>query len=118
MTDKDFLKHFGIKGMRWGRRSRRNSDSGGRSRSGRKTASPADVYKNRNSYSTKQLAKKVERLKLERDLRQLSNSNRKKGSDYANTILAYGTTAATAYGIYKSPLGQTIKKAVEKKLQS
>lgn len=129
MDDKEFLKllinnrlnHTGILGMKWGRRKARDT-----SLSSLKTykpstkvdkvlSSPTRLYLNRKKFSSKDISKAMERMRLERDLRNLSSDSIGRGNKFASTFVAYGTTLATAYGVYKSPLGQAIATGIKAK---
>ena len=110
------LNHFGILGMKWGRRKGGKmtvSDAKKREKQRAKIlSSPDKLLKNLDKFSEPEIKKAMDRMRLERDLRSLSRDNLTRGTTYANAILGYGTTAVTAYGIYKSPLGQKIKEMV------
>lgn len=74
----NYIFHHGIKGMRWGIRRDKTSGSGGSRRGGKTIAQQRaenqkrkDV-KNRGVMKLDELRKKVERLKLEKELKDLT----------------------------------------------
>lgn len=115
------LNHVGVLGMKWGRRKAKTITSPkqinkAKQKEEKKRAkilsSPSKLLKNLDKFSPEEVKKAMDRMRLERDLRQLNRDKISAGSNYANTILGYGSTAVTAYTIYKSPLGQKIKELI------
>ena len=115
------LNHIGILGMKWGRRKAKGPMTQKQIEKMQKKeakkrakilASPEKLKRNLDKFSDAEVKRAMDKMKLERELRSLSKEKMSAGSSYANTILAYGTTAVTAYSIYKSPLGQRIKDAI------
>lgn len=106
------LAHYGILGMKWGvrrteeqlakARGKQNSSADAKEKESRKT----DV-KNRRTLSDTELQKKVERLKLEKQFKDLTNEDISPGKKLASDILkAAGTkvlsaavAGATAYAV-------------------
>lgn len=118
----ELLYHFGIPGMKWGRRTKKNS-------SGEKTkeqidrekrqrekilSSPTKLYKNRHKFSQEEIDAAMKKMKWERELRSLSKDELKRGEQYVNTFLDYAKTASRAYDLYKSPLGTAIVNKMKK----
>ncbi len=110
----DFLAHFGVLGMRWGRRKpesvRRESLS---TYPGNKNPShPDHVYthvlaKNPpRKLSTQELKTINDRLNTEQQYRRLNPTKLTKGKKIALGIIAAGTTATTAYNLINSPAGK------------
>lgn len=139
-----WLAHFGVPGMKWGVRRDRSSGSSGKSevttkiRPGKKVRSTggrglspsedaikASVLKTKaksstsHSLSNKELQDLVTRLNLEQNYSRLADPGKlaviKKGTTHANTILAVGTLATTAYALGTSPLGKLIASKVKAK---
>ena len=108
------LKHYGKLGMKWGRRKARKQLSYKEQRS-KDLANPRKAYKNRNKYSAKEIDRAIGKFKQERELRNLSNDSRRRGANFINSILATGTTAASAYALYKSPMGKQITSTIANK---
>lgn len=85
----DELQHHGIKGQKWGVRRFQNADgslttAGKQRASGTKKRTDA---KNRGTLTNAQLKQKIERLQLEKQLRELTNQEVNSGRVYAQKIL-------------------------------
>lgn len=89
----DYIFHHGIKGMRWGIRRDKTSGSGGSRRGGKTLAQQRaenqqrkDV-KNRRVMKLDELRRKVERLKLEKELKDLTDEQLNPGITGAKKAL-------------------------------
>lgn len=97
-----YLEHHGIKGMKWGvRRSESQlSRARGNSKSSveeRERANRKNAVKNRRTMSDTELKKRIERLKLEREFKNLTESDLAPGRKCVSEILASsGKKVATA----------------------
>lgn len=85
------LYHYGIKGMKWGVR---RSDAQLSAARGRKSSGDAQVVdqrkkdlSNRRTMSTDDIKRRIERLKLEREFKQLTQEDIAPGKKMANDIL-------------------------------
>lgn len=108
-TVEDFLAHYGVKGQKWGVRrygpkSRRQSQASRDHAQNRKLASMSD----------QELQQHVNRIRLERQYKDLEKSKIKKGHDTARTILAVGATVNAAIAFSKSPAGKIIANSLRK----
>lgn len=116
----DTLAHFGIPGMKWG--VRRNLGPDGRVKKTPATNKSEDYVKTRNikskgykNMSDDELKKVTQRMQLEKQMRDLTISEKTRGMEVAKAILAIGTTAASIYALSTTPLGQAIKNFFVKK---
>jgi hypothetical protein len=64
--------------------------------------------------STKELKDLTTRLQLEQQYKNLVPNNYQKGMNFVKAVTATGTAITGLYGLYKSPLGQDIAKALKK----
>lgn len=87
------LQHTGIQGMTWGVRRYQNRD-GSYTPEGKKRRKHIEAqtkkksdYKNRGWLTTAELEQRVKRLQLEKQLRELTESEVSPGRAYANAIL-------------------------------
>ena len=110
----NFLEHYGVKGMKWGVRrysvrkrksAPRPSDEGAASRK---------ILSKQKKFGTVALTNHElrvvnARIKLEQEFHKLNpkpKSKLDKGNDFAKKLIGYGTTAVSAYELYKKPATQ------------
>ena len=103
------LYHHGIKGMKWGVRRYQNKD-GSLTEAGKNRQIKSDrrrAVKNRRSMSNEELRKGIERLRLEKQYKDLMNENISPGKTMVSDILKSSggrvaktvATGAALYGI-------------------
>lgn len=101
----DFLAHYGVKGMKWGRR---------KNRPGVKTTPTSADHREAQRYRAKkpsqltnnQLKKLTTRMELERKYNQLNPKKVNRGRAYVTAALGTAGLGITAYNMVKSPAGQ------------
>lgn len=102
--ENDVLFHHGIKGMKWGVRRFQNKD-GSRTAAGKKREKTISAdeqerskrkseVKNRRIMSSDDLRKKVERLKLEKEYKNLNKDDIAPGRKFVSEVLASGAKKA------------------------
>ena len=113
------LNHYGVKGMRWGiRRSKLQLSRGKRSSKlsadkQRKVSMRKDV-KNRRTMSTSDLKNKIERLKMQKQLKDLTEEELSPGKSFMKRVLSTSgqkvatavVTGATLYAIKAAMTGE------------
>ncbi|AWN03256.1 hypothetical protein PBI_CAMILLE_9 [Microbacterium phage Camille] len=118
----DELKHYGVKGMKWGvvRQRGANGRVTGRVVSEDHVNSRILKGKKTSEMSNRELKELNNRLQLEKTNRELQSRGAlqkiKVGTSVAGTILAVGTTITTAYNFVNSPAGKAVISAVKKTL--
>lgn len=98
-----FLAHYGVKGQKWGVR-RRQSQASKDHATNRKLAAMSD----------QELQQRLNRIRMEKQYKDLEKSKIKKGHDTAKTVLAVGATVNTAIAFSKSPAGKAIASKIRK----
>lgn len=87
--DENVMQHHGIKGQKWGVRRFQNAD-GSLTAAGKQRVSEVKKRtdsKNRGTLTNAQLKAKIERLQMEKQLRELTNQEVNSGKVYAQKIL-------------------------------
>lgn len=115
----DFLKHYGVKGMKWG--VRHNPSSGGTSTHDSPDTKTLDSHKARvaaggtRALNTNELQALVTRMNLEQQYSKLSAQQNEidRGHAQAKRILALGQTVSNAYNLANSPGGKALQKQIK-----
>lgn len=121
------LSHYGIKGMRWGVRRKRDSDTGrvkGKPASAPKESQDAKAAKKLKKKSASELSNAElkelnRRLQLELDYARLNNdpsqrSKVKKGEDFVKQAISYGNMATQVYNLATHPLTKKVMNEVRR----
>ena len=112
----NYLMHYGVKGMRWGVRRGRNASSASPRKprpkkeltpDQKKRAQRNQDLKNRRTLSDKELKHKIERMKMEKQLKELTNEDIHPGRTMVKDImvssgkkaLSSAAAGAMVYGI-------------------
>ena len=109
----DYLEHHGILGMKWGVR-RFQAKNGSLTSAGKKrysesqkhdiamtTHDPAKAYKYKESLSDDELSQRVKRLKLERQLKDISKGEESEGASWTKqAVKNIGNTLITTAALY------------------
>ena len=98
LTSDGELYHWGVKGMKWGVRRYQNKDgsltSAGKKRQKEPSANKKERIarkkdlKNRRTMSDAELRKKIERLKMEKEFKSLTNEDIKPGRTFVKDIMS------------------------------
>lgn len=125
MNDKEFLAHVGIMGMKWGHRKGASSSSSPKEDAKRAKilGDPSKLYKHRKEFTDEELTTAMKRLKMEKDIADISAARITRGKGYASAAMSFVQTAQSAAAFAISPEGKAvravvarmIKKAVTKK---
>lgn len=97
-----YLEHYGVKGMKWGKRVR--SEDSAKNQPLKKKKS--------KELTTKELKDSIERMRLEKQFKDLNPNKVIKGDKIALSILAVGATANTAFTFANSPAGKAVGKSI------
>lgn len=87
MNTKEFLEHYGVKGMKWG--ARRNRDSSSKPQRTTYSKSPSRL-------SDAELNRRIKRLELEKKYSELNNPTTSNGKKYAQSLLENSGRVATS----------------------
>ena len=110
MTEEEYLAHFGVLGMKWGKRNAKTPQIAETPEQRRervlKSTNAKEIYDNRDLLSTIELTEKINRINTEKRLAELSASERTANQQKIDKILKIGKTANELYQVYKQPVVQ------------
>lgn len=107
------LYHYGVPGMKWGKRRSRSSSSTKGSEDHEKAKELK--LKGTKNLSNAELKTLNQRMQLESQYKNLDPSKVKKGMKIVSGVAVAGTTVTTIYGFSKSPLAKDIAKVIASK---
>lgn len=87
----EFIKHYGVKGMKWGVRKDRGRVTTGSKKTRKQQASEREMRRadnNRRVISTPELESRIRRIKLERELKKLTEQELDPGKTFAKAIMS------------------------------
>lgn len=109
------LAHYGVKGMKWGKRKKRETSED-------HNTARALAKKKPDEMSNAELRKLNERLQLERTYKDLQGKNAKekrdKGQRAVNDIMKYAKQGQEIYNFVNSPAGKAVRSAIEEQLKA
>jgi hypothetical protein len=108
LTEEEYLAHFGVKGMKWGRRKGGSSISPENARLRELKKNPA------KRLTDEQLRTAITRMSLEKQYKDLAPRAVPKAYKYLTGSLAVATTLSTAYAFRNTPLGKLVVEGVKK----
>ena len=112
-SSSDFIEHFGVKGMKWGFRKRRNAKASARRRaknSAKTHAKWKKKYQNRSSMTDKDIRRATERLRLENDFAEQIKRSKQVTMKPANKDSFFRDIAKSVAG---SATQSTVKKSID-----
>ena len=122
MTEEEYLAHFGVLGMKWGKRKAKTPkiDETPEQRRERvlKSTNAKEIYANRDLLTTIELTEKINRINTEKRLAELSASERTANQQKIDKVLKIGKTANELYQVYKQPVVQDMIKKLSGKATS
>ena len=77
--------------------------------------SPSLLNKYKDYYDRTTVDEAVRNLQRTRDLHNLAQDDIRRGANYVNAVLAYGTAATAAYNLKNSQLAKDMRKKTQKK---
>lgn len=108
---KDYLAHYGILGMKWGKRKSRTS---GRAKSSKKKrAKKVDPVKNMSDYDLRQ---KINRIQMEKQYRQLTKKEVSPGRKFVQDVLV-GAAKQTATNYTATYMSKGVEKLLGVKIE-
>jgi hypothetical protein len=111
---KDYLSHYGVPGMKWGKRKGGGASKLPKRKSHSEDRVTVDELKRhpRKTLSNSEIEKINKRLQLEKQLTNLKTDNAqltiKKGKNWVDLAIAGVGTAGAVYGLAQTPVGKAV----------
>lgn len=110
MTEEEYLAHFGVLGMKWGKRKAQTPRIAETTEQRRervlKSTNAKEIYANRDLLTTIELTEKINRINTEKRLAELTASEKTANQQKIDKILKMGKTVNDVYQVYKQPVIQ------------
>ena len=104
----DFLQHYGVKGMRWGKKKNPASSDAAASKTVRTTTKKKGIH----TVSNKDLQTAIERMRLEQDFKRLKVNERPAVTRWISSMLLEAGKREVQARVAKKVVGTVAKKAV------
>lgn len=104
----NFLQHYGVKGMKWGKKKNPASSDSAASASVRTTAKKKGIH----TVSNKELQTAIERMRLEQDFKRLKVNDRPVVTRWISSMLLEAGKREVQTQVAKKVAGGLAKKAV------
>lgn len=110
----DYLEHYGVKGMRWGRRKGGSSGSDSSVTPAKKAKKVKAVKPDVKKMSDKELRDKINRMQMEQQYAKLTGTKEGRskieiGKEVFKRTMTVVNTANQVYSAYNSPVGKLIR---------
>ena len=110
MTDEQYLAHFGVLGMKWGKLRTKTPEIEETPEQRRervlKSTNAKELYANRYLLTTAEINERISRINTEKQLASLSALEKTAAQQRIDKILKMGKTANELYEVYKKPVVQ------------
>lgn len=110
MTEEEYLAHFGVLGMKWGKRKAKTPEIEETPAQRRerilKSTNAKELYSNRYLLTTAELNERINRINTEKQLAALSALEKTAAQQRIDKIIKAGKTINDLYTAYKKPMVQ------------
>lgn len=115
MTDKEFIAHVGVLGMKWGKHKSKNQVNKVKVTSEDHNNVKALRKKSVSEMSNKELEMLTRRMQLEKQYKDLNKNEVTKGKSIVDSMLKSAKTANEIYNLYNSPMSKAVKAKIKTK---